>query len=190
MRTFEQYIREGVDFRLGGKGGRERLYQYHPENRNELIFLVDKLVKENGNDANLNDIDTSKVTDMSNMFTKMRNPYLASIRHIDISLWDTSNVTDMSSMFFRAALFDSDISNWDTSKVENMKMMFSLAREFNQDISQWNVSSVTNMDYMFNGCKWFNQDISGWDVSNVTNHHKMFYNCQIKAEFMPKFKFK
>ena len=40
-------------------------YNYHPKTRDELKELVDQLIKERGNDADLNDIDTSEITDMS-----------------------------------------------------------------------------------------------------------------------------
>ena len=39
-------------------------YNYHPKTKNELEELVNKLVKERGNDADLNDIDTSEIKDM------------------------------------------------------------------------------------------------------------------------------
>ena len=47
-----------------------RQYNYHPKTRDELLGLVDKLIKERGNDADLNDIDTSEITDMNYMFYK------------------------------------------------------------------------------------------------------------------------
>ena len=44
-------------------------YNYHPTSRTELRQLIYKLIKERGNDCDLNDIDTSEITDMSFMFT-------------------------------------------------------------------------------------------------------------------------
>ena len=72
-------------------------YNYHPKTRDELKELVDKLIKERGNDADLNDIDTSKITDMSYMF------YTSKFNG-DISNWDVSNVKDMSYMFDKSPL--------------------------------------------------------------------------------------
>ena len=43
-------------------------HKYHPESREELEELIKKLIKERGHDADLNDIDTSKITDMSGLF--------------------------------------------------------------------------------------------------------------------------
>ena len=93
---------------------------------------------------NLNDIDTSKITDMSYLFSGYKN-----ISDIDISKWDTSKVEDMSYMFFHCDTFNSDLSSWDVSNVKNMNSMFGFCYKFNGDLSNWDVSKVTNMDSMF-----------------------------------------
>ena len=119
-------------------------HNYHPKTRDELIELVDKLIEERGNDADLNDIDTSKITDMNSLFYN-------SLFNGDISNWDVSNVKDMTYMFMWSE-FNGDISNWDVSNVESMDSMF-YKSEFtgeNGDISNWDVSNVQYMDYMFN----------------------------------------
>ena len=63
-------------------------YNYHPKTRDELKELVDKLVKERGYNADLNDIDTSEITDMNYIFSY-------SSFNGDISEWDVSKVEDM-----------------------------------------------------------------------------------------------
>ena len=40
-------------------------YNYHPKDRKELRSIVSKLLYERGKDADLNDIDTFEITDMS-----------------------------------------------------------------------------------------------------------------------------
>ena len=67
-------------------------YNYHPKTRDELKELVDQLIKERGNEADLNDIDTSEITDMTELF------YESSFNG-DISNWDVSNVKNMELMF-------------------------------------------------------------------------------------------
>mgnify|MGYP003310849826 CR=1 FL=1 len=67
-------------------------------------------------------IDTSNITDMSNMFyrTGMNAPVF---EVIGLSGWDTSKVINMSEMFRQFAQYaelDLDFSNWNTSSVENM----------------------------------------------------------------------
>ena len=91
-------------------------YNYHPKTNDELKQLVKKLINERGNDADLNDINTSEITDMSALF------YYSSFNG-DISQWDVSNVKDMSNMF-EDSKFNGDISNWDVSNVKDMNHMF------------------------------------------------------------------
>ena len=91
-------------------------YNYHPKTLDELEELVDKLIEERGNDADLNDIDTSEITDMFQLFYK-------SSFNGDISNWDVSNVKNMYGMFYWSK-FNGDISNWDVSNVEYMDGIF------------------------------------------------------------------
>lgn len=115
---------------------------FKPETRDELEVLVKILIKERGNKADLNDIDTSLITSMSSMFH-------GSEFNGDISKWDVSNVKNMSGMFYRSK-FNGDISEWDVSNVEDMECMFAHSK-FNRNISKWNVRKVKNTNCMFYG---------------------------------------
>ena len=95
-------------------------YNYHPKTNDELKELVDQLIEERGIKANLNDIDTSAITDMNNMFAESN--FIG-----DISNWNVSNVKDMMHMFYNSK-FDGDISNWDVSNVETMYGMFGCSK--------------------------------------------------------------
>ena len=139
--------------------------KYKPKKALELYFLVRK-------DIALRDIDTSEITNMSGLFSRMDRDDFD-----DISGWDVSNVKDMSYMFYEASDFNSDISGWDVSNVENMSEMFYYATNFNSNISGWDVSNVEDMSQMFCGAENFNSNISGWDVSNVKNMSYMFYGA-------------
>ena len=123
-----------------------KVYNYHPQTKDELKKLINKLIKERGNKANLNDIDTSAITNMSYIFYK-------SDFNGDISNWNVSNVKDMSYMFS-----DSEF----TGK--------------NGNISGWDVSNVIDMYYMFANSKFTgkNGDLSRWDTSNVKYKSCMF----------------
>ena len=154
-----------------------------PENSSVLFYNF-----LNMHTINFNNFDTSKVTDMSSMFS--RTGYNATTFNIgDISNWDTSKVTNMSSMFSsagrNATTFDiGDISNWDTSNVIDMSLMFSSfgynATTFNiGDISNWDTSNVINMRWMFssagrNAITFNIGNLSNWDTSKVTDMSSMF----------------
>ena len=87
MKSLVQYILESQKF-LINKHSIKQVYNYHPHTKNELQNLIDKLIKERGLEADLNDIDTSAITDMFNVFYKSQF-------NGDISKWDVSNVTYM-----------------------------------------------------------------------------------------------
>ena len=95
------------------------------------------------------DVDTSKVTNMNNMFH-----YCNALTSLDVSGLDTSNVTNMSFMFGNCrSLTSLDLSGWDTSNVNNMRNMFSGCGALTSlDLSGWDTSNVIDMNNMFGGC--------------------------------------
>lgn len=153
------------------RGLRESEYTVRPKTKIELIKIIDRTIKEEGYDCDLNFIDTSLIKDMSGLFD-------GSKFNGDISKWDVSNVRNMESMFY-GSVFNGDISKWDVSKVRNMEAMF-FKSKFNGDISKWDVSNVENMDCMFARSR-FNGDISGWDVTNVENMNSMFADSRFNG---------
>ena len=116
-----------------------------PTTRLELMEEIG--IRIDRGQTNLNDIDTSKITDMSSLFYHVFQR--RAIKNIDVSLWDTSNVTTMSYMFFGCSIFNCDISNWDVSKVNNMTCMFYGCYFFNQNLDKWNVGKGVNIREMF-----------------------------------------
>ena len=174
MKSLQNYITEKILINKNSK----LAYNYHPETKDELKDIIDQRIESEGNECDLNDIDTSNITDMSWLF------YHSDFNG-DISRWNVSNITNMGGMFYDSK-FNGDISKWDVSKVTNMGNMFSHS-EFNGDISNWDVSNVTNMNNMFYGSK-FNGDISKWDVSNVKFKLYMFDECPIEEKYKPQFK--
>ena len=137
MKQINNYILEKL---IINKDIKSNLYNYHPKSKDELKELVDKLIKERGNKADLNDIDTSQITDMSCIFKD-------SMFNGDISKWDVSNVKNMSMMFYNSN-FNGDISNWDVSNVRIMGNMFENSN-FNNDISNWKPNKNLDMFEMF-----------------------------------------
>ena len=119
MKSITTYINEAL------KLGKSR-YKYHPQTKEELQEIILKRIKEEGNEVDLNDIDVSNITDMSDLFK-----YFEKFNG-DISNWDVSNVRDMSGMFKHCHKFNQDISNWNVSKVKNMKKMMFYACEIEE----------------------------------------------------------
>ena len=141
MKTLQNKIYEGFYKNAGG--------MVQPRTKDELAEEIS--IRLDRDQYNLNDIDTSKITDMSRLFFSDKRD----LSKLDISKWDTSNVTDMHNMFYNC--FD-----------------------FNCDLSKWNVSNVKDMSNMFDGCRKFNSDLSKWKVSNTTNTYGMFVYSGMK----------
>ncbi len=123
----------------------------------------------------LENLDTSKVENMSNMFKGC-----SSLTNLDVSHFDTSNVTNMSGMFEGCTnITELDVSNFDTSKVTDMNNMFKDCNSLtNLDVSHFDTSNVTDMSGMFEGCTNITElDVSNFDTSKVTDMNNMFKDC-------------
>ena len=149
----------------------------------------------------LSKLDTSKVTDMSEMFCSCRGltsldvsgfktgnvtdmelmfAGCRGLTSLDVSGFNTSNVTDMNSMFQSCSgLTSLDLSKFDTAKVTNMGIMFwNCSKLTSLDLSKFKTGNVTIMNQMFNGCSGLaSLDLSSFDTANVTNMGLMFNEC-------------
>ena len=94
-------------------------YEYFPKTKNDLIYNINNLVKQDIYDFNC--IDTSEITDMSKLFSD--NIFYNMI--FDVSGWNVSNVENMQDMFQNCKEFNCDLSKWNVSNVINMYNMFS-----------------------------------------------------------------
>lgn len=131
----------------------------------------------NGDNAEIygiENLDTSLVTKMNNMFGYCRN-----ITELDLSTFDTSNVTDMSSMFSQCQnLTNLEIQNFNTENVINMSSMFYQCQKLTSlELKKFNTKNVTNMAQMFWGCTEATFSVSSFDTSKVTNMYNMFGDC-------------
>ena len=68
----------------------------------ELLRLINRRIDQRGPDCDLNDIDVSKIDDMSGLF--LHSKFIG-----DISEWNVSRVRNMRDMFARSR-FNGDIS--------------------------------------------------------------------------------
>ena len=124
----------------------------------------------------LDKLDTSKATNISNMFYNC-----GALASLDVSKFDTSNVTNMKSMFYNCGdLASLDVSGWNTSKVRDMSEMFMFCYDLTDlDVSNFNTSNVTNMKSMFHMCnKLTRLNVSEWNTGRVTNMSLLFYGCE------------
>ena len=127
----------------------------------------------------VSNFDTSKVIDMSDMFDQC---YM--LTSLDLRNFNTSEVIDMSSMFSACiSLTSLDVSNFDTSKVIDMSDMFSRS-DFDSmhiekiNVSNFDTSKVIDMSDMFAGCSSLTSlDVSNFDTSKVINMSDMFSEC-------------
>ena len=127
------------------------------------------------NILNIENLDTSYVTDMSYMFNKCKK-----LTSLDLTSFDTSKVTNMEYMFAEnSSLTSLDVSHFDTSKVTNMNRMFTENPSLTSlDVSHFDTSRVTNLEYTFSYDSSLTYlDVSKWNLSNVTNLYGTFREC-------------
>ena len=115
----------------------------------------------------LNNVDTSNVTTMDNMFGSLS--FTNKLTTLDLSDFDTSNVNSMFSLFDGStSLTNLDLSSFDTKKVESV-------------------------NYLFRGCtNLADLNLSGWDLSNSSYNADsgLFDNCKnLKSLNMTNFVF-
>ena len=125
----------------------------------------------------LDNIDTGNVLYMGSVFNGCN-----SLVNIDVSKWNTGKVIHMSEMFYNCKLLTKiDVSKWNTSNVQGMRNLFSGCSSLTElDVSKWDTSSATTMSNMFNECsKLANIDVSNFKTSNVANMTNMFRNCKL-----------
>ena len=117
-------------------------FKYKVQNKEKLQALI-RTIEFIDRDADLNWIDTSKVTDMSYLFN-------SSSMNFNISEWDVSNVEKMDAMFAYTYIFQGDLSKWDVSNVRSMIAMFRNSM-YVGNISNWNINRC-NVEEMFYQC--------------------------------------
>jgi hypothetical protein len=103
MKQINTYINEKL--RLSAK----QKYTCQPESMSELQDIILQRIEDDGNECDLNDIDTSKITIMKYLFDA-RDYEIFENFNGDISQWDVSSVKDMCGMFHGCEKFNCDIS--------------------------------------------------------------------------------
>ncbi len=129
-------------------GGNKEEYFNH-----NLFFDVKEMIFEN--------MDTSEVDNMSNMFISLKK-----VKSLDLSSFDTSNVKSMSGMFSNCiSLEEVNLKSFNTLKVKNMDSMFSNCESLKKlDLSSFKTDSLMYMNEMFRCCF----SLESLDLSNVS----------------------
>ena len=98
------------------------------QSRKELRSLIERELKRQGPDADLNHIDVSEITDMTNLFIDL------DVRNVKMDKWDVSNVKYMSYMFYGCSSLCSDLSAWNTSNVITTVATFHCCSKMTDDL--------------------------------------------------------
>ena len=168
-----------------------KLCKYHPRTKTELLSIIEmKLDQEMSKlkrkgiktlEPDLSDIDVSRITDMSYLFssaTSSYSKYKSARFKFDLSQWDVSHVTDMHAMFLHIGyLISLNVSGWNTVNVTNMSEMFAYTGIKELDLSGWDTSNVNDMSLMFNNCDIKKLDLSNFSSQSLREMHGMFYGC-------------
>ena len=127
----------------------------------------------------INNLDTSHVTNMGEMFF-----YCPNLKNLDLSNWDTSHVTNMNNMFTSCGnLVSLNLKNWDTSNVTNMWGMFSCCGSLTSlDLSSFKTEKVTDMSNMFQeDLKLKKLDLSNFYTPNLIRADYVFYGTTLDS---------
>lgn len=143
-----------------------------PKSCNSWFMECEKLEAIDG----IENLNTSKVTDMWNMFYNCK-----SLTSLDLKTFDTHNVLSMSYMFFGCNnLTYLNVSSFDTSNVGSMMWMFAGCWKLtNLSVSNFDMHRVRYMTGMFSSCKGLTLiDVSKFNTENVKNMQAVFQNCE------------
>ena len=128
----------------------------------------------------IENIDTTGVTDFTDMFYSFNNSKSDCIKELDLTGYDISKVSDFSYIFNYCKLDYLNISGWDFSSYNsgtNHRMFNrSLIKEIN--MSNCNFSNVKDL-YVFAGgsTELITINMTGCDTSKVTRVQSMFSDC-------------
>jgi len=130
----------------------------------------------------LNNIDTSKLTNLGQAFYGCRK-----LVSLNINEWDTSSVTSFRHLFmWDSALTSLNLTNWDVTKVTDMEDVFTGCSSLTSlDLSNWNTNSLEWAGSTFSQCNnLLVLDISNWNTNNITNRYDGMISSLSKLEYL------
>jgi hypothetical protein len=159
-------------------------YHYHPINRRDLVEVVSKKYKDlksKNEILDLNDIDISKVHDLSYLFELIKP------KKVNMNNWDTSNVTDIHGLFWNNDIIEEIyIEDWDVSNVETAYGSFYFCKNLKKlNLKSWNFKSCTEFDLMFKGCEQLDTKFTDtWKMpTHVITVDQMFDGCKYRPKW-------
>jgi len=151
--------------------------EYFPKNFNELKKIITKrALDSNDGVLDLNDIDISKIINLSYLFENINN-----IKSVNINNWDTSKVTDIHGLFWcNKSVEEIYMNDWDTSNIESFYGAFYHCENLKTlDLSKWKFDKCEKTDLMFANCSKLDLSFTeNWDIDiDNVNCGDMFKNC-------------
>ena len=128
----------------------------------------------------LENFNTEKVTDMSNMFEDCR-----ALETLDLKTFNTQNVENLKEMFLMCrALKTVNLESFNTEKVVNMYRMFYVCKSLEAlNLKSFNTEKVEVMARMFDGCESLKTlDVTSFNTAKVKDMSALFARCSALPE--------
>ena len=178
---------QNVDVSVEGEKGSIIVYY----NKGEIYVYSDNLISFNQDSSqmfnqlkllekiNLENIDTSDVTDMQSMFNGC-----SVLTSLNLTSFDTSQVTNMCSMFNSCSSLTSlNLSSFDTQNVTNMDTMFCGCGALTSlDLKKFNTKKVTGMYMIFFDTTNLKPIYVGENWRTSSTNGEMFLNSKTENE--------
>lgn len=177
MKTLQQHINE----RLILNKDRVRHIKYTPKDWDELHEIINErdyvnFNKHNNDVLDLNDIDTSNITNFAYLFENLKST------KIDINNWKftKNNHIDIHGLFWnREDIEEIYCDKIDVSNVEIFYGMFYQCKKLKTlNLNNWKFTNGYDFRFMFNNC--INLDLSftdDWRIPPEAKTEEMFDNC-------------
>lgn len=121
--------------------------------------------------------DTSRVTDMTRLFSMEREPSLVNF-NANITHWDVSQVTSLRNTFYGNTAMNFDLHRWNVSSVTDMSGAFAHTQAYEgHGLRDWAsaTSQVVNASHMFRQSLVFNSHgVHLWDLRSLRDASQMF----------------
>ena len=174
MKSINNFITEKLHI---NKNIKNKQVEYFPNDFKELKKIITKrALDSNDGVLDLNDIDISKITNLSYLFENINN-----IKSVNMNDWDTSKVTDIHGLFWcNKSIEKIYINDWNTNNIESFYGTFYDCENLKTlDLSKWKFDKCKEIDLMFANCSKLDLSFTkNWDIdTNKVNCGDTFRNC-------------